>query len=80
MVVTLARDFICRKNTIVTNVGVISCIHFFGNNVDMNSSISFRKVEATFFKCIDKKNTVDSIVIYLITKWCKKQLVTEAKP
>ena len=41
------------------------------------------------FKCIDKKILSDVIVIYVIitnlatipyTKWCKKQLVTEAKP
>ena len=70
-----ARDFICRQNHIVTNVCVFSFILFFGNNVDMNSSMSFRKVGAAFFKCVDKKNTFDSIVI-----WCKKQLVTEAKP
>jgi hypothetical protein len=76
----LARDFICGQNNIVTNIAVFSCIYFLGNNVDMNSSMSFRKVGAAFFKCIDKKNTVDAIVIYLITKWCKKQLVTEAKP
>jgi hypothetical protein len=77
---TLARDFICRQNNIVTNVRCFLLYPFFGNNVDMNSSMSFRKVGAAFFKCINKKNTVDSIVIYLIAKWCKKQLVTEAKP
>ena len=65
---------------IVTNVRRIPLYLFFGNDVDMNSSMSFRKVGAAFFKCIDKKNTVDSIVIYIITKWFKKQLVTEAKP
>ena len=72
---TLARDFICRQNNIVTNVRRILLYPFFGNNVDMNSSMSFRKVGAELFKCIDKKNTVGSIVI-----WCKKELVTEAKP
>ena len=71
---TLVRDFICRQNNIVTNVRRIPLYPFFGNNVDMNSAMSFRKVGAAFFKCVDKKNTFDSIVI-----WCKKQLVTEAK-
>ena len=71
---TLARDFICRQNNIVTNVRRILLYPFFENNVD-NSSMLFRKVGAAFFKCLDKKNTVGSIVI-----WCKKQLVKEAKP
>ena len=55
-----------------------------------NNEFSFvGKSAQSLFKCIDKKNTVDVIAIYLIainlatipyTKWCKKQLVTEAKP
>ena len=37
--------------------------------------MSFRKVGAAFFKCIDKKNTVDVIVIYLIITISRLSLI-----
>jgi hypothetical protein len=40
---TIARDFVCGQNNIVTNACRLLLYLFVGNNVDVNSSVSFRK-------------------------------------
>jgi hypothetical protein len=72
----LSREILFADNTILLLKYIMfSCILSLETMSDINSSVLLRKVGAAFFNCIDKKNTVDSIVI-----WYEKQLVKEAKP